>query len=158
MKPSSSTYDVTIGVATAADAEALASCLRSVDIAEIRAISGVAPAVALRRSYLLSTHVWAARDGTGGPIALWGVGPLSLTAGRGCPWLLASESFDRLGGRIARLSRPLLAGMREIYPSLENHVDARNHRSVRWLSWLGFTVDPPAPWGVEGRLFHRFWM
>lgn len=158
MKPSSSTYGATIGIATAADAETLAPYLRNVDVAEIRAASGVAPAVALRRSYQLSTHVWAVRDRTDRPIALWGVGPLSLTAGRGCPWLMASEPFDRLGGRIARLSRPLLAEMREIYPSLENHVDARNHKSVRWLSWLGFTVDPPAPWGVEGRPFHRFWM
>jgi hypothetical protein len=52
----------------------------------------------------------------------------------------------------------MLARMRAAYPQLENHVDARNRRALRWLGWLGFTIEAPAPWGVEGRPFHRFWM
>lgn len=147
-----------IGVATATDTALLGSRLRAADVEEIRAASGLAPAEALRRSYDFSTHVWAVRDIDGGPIALWGVGPLSLVEGRGCPWLLAADPFEALGHDIARLSRPLLAGVRDHYPQLENRVDARHARAVRWLSWLGFTIDPATPWGVEGRPFHRFWI
>ena len=144
--------------ATAMDAACLAPRLRAADIEEIRAASGLEPAEALDRSFDLSTHVWAVRDHGGRPIALWGVGPLSLVEGRGCPWLLAADAFEALGSDIGRLSRPLLAMMRDLYPRLENHVDARHIKAVRWLSWLGFTIEPATPWGVEGRPFHRFWI
>ena len=144
--------------ATAADAGCLGPRLRAADVEEIRAASGLSPTEALRRSYDFSTHVWAVRRRGGEPIAMWGVGPLSLLEGKGCPWLLAADAFEALGSDIARLSRPLLAGMRDHYPRLENRVDARHTRAVRWLSWLGFTIDPATPWGVERRPFHRFWI
>ena len=152
------TDGITIAVATHDDVEALAPNLRPADIDEIRAASGLAPGSALRRSFALSTHVWAAREEQAAMIALWGVGPLSLSAGIGCPWLLASAAIDRRARQIVSLSRPMLAVMRAAYPYLQNHVDARNRRAVRWLGWLGFVIEPPAPWGVEGRPFHRFWM
>lgn len=136
----------------------LAPNLRAADVDEVRAASGLSPADALRRSFDLSTHVWVARDRLGLPIALWGVGPLSLVLGKGCPWLLASAAFDDYGRDIARLSRRLLASVRAIYPSLENRVDARHLKAIRWLAWLGFTIEDPEPWGVEARPFHRFWM
>ncbi len=144
--------------ATAADVGCLGPRLRAADVEEIRAASGLAPDEALRRSFAFSTHVWVVRDLSERPIALWGVGPLSLVAGRGCPWLLAADAFEALGTDVARLSRPLLAGMRDHYPHLENRVDARHAKSVRWLSWLGFAIEPATPWGVEGRPFHRFWL
>lgn len=148
----------TVDMATAVDAGSLGPRLRAADVEEIRAASGLAPDEALRRSYALSTHVWAVRDTSGEPIALWGVGPLSLVEGRGCPWLLAADAFETLGSDIARLSRPLLTGMRDHYPHLENRVDARHAKAVRWLAWLGFAIEPATPWGVEGRPFHRFWI
>lgn len=148
--------------ASRSDVDSLGMRLRGADIEEIRAASGLAPTEALRRSYDFSTHVWAVRARNGQsiapPIALWGIGPLSLVEGKGCPWLLASDAFETFGPDIARLSRPLLARMRNLYPRLENRVDARHTRAVRWLSWLGFAIDPAMAWGVEGRPFHRFWM
>ncbi|MGQ0585441.1 MAG: hypothetical protein ACT4O6_26165 [Reyranella sp.] len=147
-----------VDLASRSDADSLGVRLRAADIEEIRTASGLAPVEALRRSYDFSTHVWAVRDLDGSPIALWGVGPLSLIQGRGCPWLLASDGFEQLGLDIARLSRPLVVSMRTLYPRLENHIDARQTKAVRWLSWLGFTIDSPTAWGVEGRPFHRFWM
>jgi hypothetical protein len=41
---------------------------------------------------------------------------------------------------------------------LENVVDARNTKSIRWLRRMGFEVLPAAPLGVEGRPFHLFVM
>lgn len=161
------------GVATPQDVACLGPRLRAADVEEIRAATGLDPIEALRRSYGFSTHAWAVRDiggrtiggrtiagqtVAGQTIAIWGVGPLSLVEGRGCPWLLAADAFEALGRDIARLSRPLLATMRDHYPRLENRVDARHAHAVRWLSWLGFTIEPAAPWGVENRPFHRFWI
>lgn len=146
-----------IGAAADRDAATFARRLRAADIEEIRVASGLSPAVAVDRSLALSTHAWAAYDDRGGPLALWGVGPLSLLEGRGCPWLLATDAFDALPRRlVARLSLRLLRDVTAAYPRLENHVDARHARAVRWLKWLGFTLEPPAAWGVERRPFHRF--
>jgi hypothetical protein len=140
------------------DATMLASRLRAADIEEIRAAAGLTPLTAIERSLALSTHAWTAVDGHGAPLAIWGVGPLSAIAGRGCPWLLASEAFEVLPrASVARLSLAWLARVNTLYPRLENHVDARHVKAVRWLAWLGFTIESPLPWGVERRPFHRFW-
>jgi hypothetical protein len=135
----------------------LAPCLRAADIDELRATCGLAPEAALARSLALSTHAWFAADATGAPLALWGVGPVSLIDGKGCPWLLASDAFDALPPRlVAGMSRKLLVDIVALYPRLENRVDARHEKALRWLAWLGFELAPAAPWGVEGRPFHRF--
>lgn len=41
---------------------------------------------------------------------------------------------------------------------LTNYVDARNAVSIRWLRWLGFEIEPAAPFGIHGLPFHRFSM
>ena len=146
-----------IGVAADRDALTFASRLRAADLEEISAAAGHSPERALTRSLAFSTHAWSAYDLDGRPLAIWGVGPLALTAGKGCPWLLATDAFDALPRRlVARMSRRLLADVLALYPRLQNHVDARHARAVRWLRWLGFTLEPPVVWGVEQRLFHRF--
>jgi len=44
----------------------------------------------------------------------------------------------------------------EKFSLLYNYVDARNVKSIKWLRWLGFQLDEPAPYGVRGLPFHRF--
>lgn len=147
-----------IGLAADRDAQAFASRLRAADVEEIRAGSGQSPERALRRSLALSTHAWSAYDTDGRPLAVWGVGPRGLIVGEGCPWLMATDAFDALPKRmVARMSRRLFTDVLALYPRLQNHVDARHTTAVRWLRWLGFTLEPPAAWGIERRLFHRFW-
>jgi len=50
--------------------------------------------------------------------------------------------------------------MLAMYPRLENNpgVAAFYRRSIKFLLFLGFTIDPPKPVGPQGSLFHRFWM
>lgn len=38
-----------------------------------------------------------------------------------------------------------------------NHAYAANTRSLRWLQHLGFTLEPPAPFGPSCALFCEFW-
>jgi hypothetical protein len=41
---------------------------------------------------------------------------------------------------------------------LLNYVDARQSRTIEWLQWIGFSVDPePVPYGLQGEPFHKFW-
>jgi hypothetical protein len=143
--------------ASEAHAVAMAPHLRPADAAEVYATSGRGPEEALTAALRRSTQAWTCLI-DGEPACIWGVGPLSLVAGKGCPWLLGTEAVERHPLAFLRQSRGFLAIMLRTYSQLENHVDARNRLSIRWLRWLGFTIGPPLPYGFLGLPFHRFHM
>ena len=57
-----------------------------------------------------------------------------------------------------RRNREYVRQMQAAFPTLRNMVDARNEVSIRWLRWLGFTIEPAIRWGAAGMPFHPFWM
>ncbi|MBX3503328.1 MAG: hypothetical protein KF889_28120 [Alphaproteobacteria bacterium] len=129
--------------------------MRAADIREIEAAIGVAPLPALLLSLARSTEAWAGT--VDGEVAcVFGVGPLSLLGGEGCPWLLGSDLVERNAVAFARRNRAMVARWLRTYRVLRNHVDARNSQAIRWLRWLGFTIGPPAPYGVARLPFHPF--
>lgn len=137
------------------DVEFLAANLRAADHAEVIASHGEDVLGALFEAVNGSTHVFAAeRDGR--LIALWGFAPVNFTAGIGCPWALGTDEMFRIGRSMTRLARASLAIVYPLYPTLRNHVDARNTRSVAWLRMLGFVIGEPVPYGVAGLPFHPF--
>ena len=140
------------------DAERLAIDLRPADRAEIIAASGPDTLATIRQAIRVSTHCWAAEDGDGGLVALFGFAPVSLLAGIGSPWLLATPRLERIPGALTRLARRYLADIATTYPVLGNPGDARNTASIRWLQRLGFQIGPPKPYGAAGLPFHRFEM
>lgn len=146
---------IAIVPATDAHAVELAPRLRAADIREIAAGSGAAPLEALLVSLRRSTEAWA---GTvdGAVACIFGVGPLSLLGGEGCPWLLGSDLVERNAFGFARRNRAVVARWLRTYPVLRNYVDARNGQAIRWLGWLGFTLMPPVPYGVSRLPFHPF--
>lgn len=147
--------DLLLTEASMADAMDLAPRLRPADLAEIHAAGQSSALAALTRSLSLSSHAFAIRA-EGEVIGLWGVGPLSLLGGIGCPWMLASDGVTRHAGAFLRGCRASLAFARACYPRLENRVDARNALAIRWLRWMGFHLDPALPFGPLGLPFHRF--
>jgi hypothetical protein len=135
----------------------MAPDMRPADVAEVYAASGRTPEAALLASLRRSTHAWTCLvDGT--PACIWGVGPLSLAGGQGCPWMLGTAQVGRHRREFLRQSRLFLRQMLETYDELENVVDARNRSSLRWLAWLGFTIAPAEPYGFLGLPFHAFRM
>ena len=88
----------------------------------------------------------------GEPVAVFGVTPPAMLGGAAIPWLVGSVHLNpRL---LLRPAREVLDGWD--FEHLENWVDARNTKAVRWLRWLGFTIHPAGPYGVMGLPFHRF--
>jgi hypothetical protein len=157
--------DLHILPASEADAVAMAPHLRPADAAEVYATSGRTAEAALLAALRRSTQAWTCLiDPSAGsgqvaePVCMWGVGPISLVAGRGCPWLLGTEVVEWHPMTFLRQSRAFLREMLQTYSELENHVDARNLLSIRWLKWLGFTIEPPQPCGFLQLPFHRFHM
>lgn len=143
--------------ATPEHAADLAPRLRHADADEVWASGRYRPAEALRLSLGLSLMAWTGLvDDV--PMCIFGVSPVSLMSGHGAPWMLGAEGLERHAVPFLRRNRAYVAEMLALCPRLENHVDARNALSIRWLRWLGFTIHPAAPFGPFGVPFHRFTM
>lgn len=143
--------------ATLAHADDLAPRMRASDRAEVWASGMFTPAMALRMSVAHSlVSVAALADGV--PFAIFGVAPRSLVSETGIPWLLGSDDVCTHQKVFLRQGRMYVGAMLNLYPRLENYVDARNTTSIEWLRWLGFDILPATPFGAFGLPFHRFVM
>lgn len=132
-----------------------APTVRDADRQEIEVAAGISPEQALRLSLLRSTEAWSGT--VDGQVAcMFGVGPISLLGGIGCPWLIAGELVQRHAVAFLRRNKAMVAGWSQMFPELRNAVDVRNTVAIRWLRWLGFTILPPAPYGVKRLPFHPF--
>lgn len=145
--------NITITPATEDDARDLGARMRLRDREEVWASGLLPPLEAALLSLELSTRAWTGSvDGT--LVTMWGVCP---GPGRiGIPWMLATDDLERHQRAFLRRNRAYIALMLERYDTLVNWVDARNTTSINWLRWLGFRLDPAAPFGALGLPFHRF--
>lgn len=146
---------VTVRVARLEDALVVAANMREADRREVEASSNSTPESAVLESLRVSTHAWIGYYDDR-PACVFGVAPLNMVAGIGSPWLLGTDELVERRAAFLRRCRPFVARMLAVYPRLENKVDDRNEASKAWLSWLGFTLDEPAPHGPFGVTFRPF--
>lgn len=143
---------VTLERATEAHARELAPRIRREDALEVLASSRQSPLEALLEGLEVSAPAYAVRfDGELG--LLGGVAP--GRPGVGHPWMLTSDLVERHRVAFVQVVRDCLDAWLERFPVLENAVDARYERALRWARRAGFQVDPPAPFGAEGLPFCR---
>lgn len=136
------------------DAEALVAAMRDADRAELLASNGPDVLGTVQASVAGSRRAWAL-ELEGEFAALLGVVSTEVPT-LGVPWLIGTTAVDRHPRTHIRATRRYLATMRELYPHLLNFVHADNHRSIRWLRSMGFSIGAAEPMGVNGELFHRF--
>lgn len=129
---------------------------READVREFAAL-GETVESALSDGLRLSSFVWTGLA-DGEVLCIFGVASQSMLSGDGVPWMVGSKLLDKHAWGFLPRSRMVVGHMLNIYPHLENYVDARNTRAIRWLRWLGFTIHDPEPYGLQGELFHRFEM
>lgn len=134
----------------------LAPRLRAADVREVWAAGHYTADAALRMSLETSVEAWTGLvDGV--PVAMWGVAAGTTLSGVGTPWLLAAEGFPRGCLReFLRVSRRQVQAWLADFEVLANAVDARNHASIGWLTWLGAAFEAPEPHGPDGVPFRRF--
>ena len=140
---------------TAEDIEPIAREARQADRDEIEEGCGqsIASALTLGLRSSVAAHVIAWGDT---PLAAFGDVSYSPGAGIGIPWLISTNAIEKHPRAFLRICQPLVAQMLERHLTLINYVDARNTAAIRWLEWLGFSMDSPAPYGVKGLLFRKF--
>lgn len=135
----------------------IADRMRQADLAEVLASGFGSPEVGLFASLERSSIAFTAFF-EGAPIVMFGAGDINVLARVGAPWLLGTETAGRIPRAFLRQSIYWRGQLLERYDVLRNVVDDRNVVSKRWLSWLGFTLSEPIPFGVNGELFRVFEM
>ena len=148
--------DLEIRATRLEDLDLLIADMRQTDLAEL--------AVSTRQS--LSQAVRTSCDISLNPQTIWIDGRLAGIFGVVClsmsspavPWLLTTEVLAQAPAQVARKSVRLMRSMLKQYGHLRNYVDARNTQAIHWLTWLGFELSDPAPFGPYQQPFRMFEM
>ena len=135
----------------------IADNMRDSDVAEVWASGRYTPLSALDISVSGSDKVVVVyHDDT--PLAVLGLVVRDLLAGVGTPWLLSAKHALGHKRQFLKLAPSIIEEMLDICPKLVNHVYIENKLTIRWLRWLGFTIDDAVPIQGTGELFHKFHM
>lgn len=119
----------------------LAARMRSGDVQEVLAFSGMDPRDAIEESikYSVECGAWV----IDGQVAC--MAGVSRPAGLSkfvMPWLLSSDLVPGHKKRFLIGTKAFVEDWRTRYPYMMNFVDSRYDAAVRWVRWLGFTVHP----------------
>lgn len=132
--------------------------MRDLDAEGIEMATGLDPETILRISIKSSDFCrWAFHEEEKIPLCVFGVSGMSGTPGVGVPWMMGSDYLFKYPLQILKLSTAYLAVMQSRYEKLENYVYAKDEKSVKFLEHIGFTVEVPYPWGIEGKLYQYFY-
>ncbi len=136
----------------------LASNMSEADKDEVAAAVGMGPYRALADALERSVTAWTGMVGDE-PVCMFGVTPIDILLGIGSPWLLGTDKVRDCPITFLKSCKKYVIGMLELFPHLQNYVDARHEVAIRWLKWLGFKFDPePIPYGVWNMPFFKFEM
>ena len=129
----------------------IAPYLRQEDKDEIKALSGLSPETAVAFSIASSQTGYAAYY-DGELTAIFGISGDEI-------WLVGTDIITEHPVTFFRVSRKIFHELSKGYEYLHNCVDARNKLHLRWLKWLGFTIEEAMYMGAEGMPFHHvFWI
>lgn len=111
------------------------------------------PRTALKISLDGAVVAWTAfNDDT--PLCIFGLSNGEL--GDGKPWMIGTTDIENCSFSFLKECRRQLNEMLRLRKVLVNYVSADSFRTIRWLTWLGFQIGEPIPWGPQRHLFRRF--
>jgi len=142
----------------ASDAVMLSVNLRPDDLAEVLATSGRLPVQVLVEGVRDSTECWTVTL-DGHVMCMWGVvesGDTVLAGRSGCAWMLTSPLVETHAKDFWRACKAILPGVLDDWVTLTNWIDVRHEKAIRWATRLGFRLQEPEPFGVQGLPFRRF--
>ena len=116
---------------------------------------GMGGAPALFLSMYCSREMYTAETDDGTPLCAWGV---CTANGLNLIWFIASREIEQHKRELLTLTRGEFDALLEKYGRLENLVDARSKKSLRFIKWLGFTINPESlAAGVNGEDLYHFY-
>jgi hypothetical protein len=90
------------------------------------------------------------------PAIVYGVAPSDHDPNVGIAWMLATDDLLKVRREFLERCRNEVRLMQQKFLVLANEVHRENAVAIRWLEWLGFTVDRSRPTGPGGEMF-AFW-
>lgn len=133
--------------------------LRKADVDECEALFGPGSVSSAAAHTFTHSPVRFTIAFDGVPIGMFGVAVHSMLGDIGHPWMFGTPSLEKHMRRaLIKDAGGYISDMLRLFPRLENVVDARNTKSIRWLQRMGFTVRPAVPMGAAGVPFHPFVM
>lgn len=140
--------------ATIDDAVWMAPRLREADRRELIAHTGQHPEGVLRASVAMGGALTGEIDGV--PAAIIGCPMVNALPRTGRPWMMGTDLIDEHPVPVGIASREKVEEWKGQVDLMVNYVDSRNRKAVKWLSWLGFTIEEARPLGPFEVPFHRF--
>jgi hypothetical protein len=134
----------------------IADNLREADIIELAITSPDDPVRQILADSVRSSRWAIAAEVDGVPAILYGVAPSEHDPNVGVPWMLATDDLLKVRREFLARCRREVRLMQQRYLVLANEVHRDNAVAIRWLEWLGFTVDRSRPTGPGGALY-AFW-
>lgn len=97
---------------------------------------------ALRECMKLSQNVW---QGTidGEVACVWGIVTPTIISNRCYLWLMATDVADKHQFILVRYSQMVVGCLLDQYEEVVGHVLSDQHRSQKWLKWLGAEFHMP---------------
>ena len=128
---------------TKAHAHSILSNMRGIDLVEVERI-GVDPRKTMEEAMARAVVTWA---GTidGKLVCLGGIEQASILSDCAYLWLVTTKAVEDHPFIFVRRSQMVLSaifqdyGYRMVYGVVDKDFD----RSIKWLRWLGFEIDPP---------------
>ena len=135
--------------------EFIAANMRQADADEIWASNHHTPIKSLMNGWKLSDYSVIVTVNNE-PCVMIGLVIRDILSGSGVPWLLGTNNVLKYKRHLLMQVPKVINEMLNICPNLFNYVHVCNTVSINWLERIGFTMDKPSPYGVEGELFHKF--
>lgn len=135
----------------------IAENMRESDRNEVWSSHRHKPLKAVVNAFQQSSLAWTIHH-KGFPVAMFGVASGGVLSDTGYPWLLGTDGMYAITREFLRFSRYYVNLMQQSYAVLENWVDVRNTKSMRWLQWCGFKLEEPKPFGFDNLPFSHFTM
>ena len=148
--------DYSITEATLEDALLMAHKVRDADVEEIWAANMTRPLEALVGCVRHSEHARVGRA-NGEIVCMFGTMRSNLMGSRGIIWMLGTDLLQKYAVRFLRENKNEIVQISSEFSIVENYCYARNKTTLRWLKWLGFTIEEAQPYGVYNQLFHHFY-
>lgn len=135
--------------------DVIANDMRQADVNEVWASNHQTPIEALTDGWEISDYSVIVTVNNE-PCVMIGLAIRDILSGSGVIWMLGTEGALKYKRQFLKQVPVIIEEMLTICPNLFNYVHVKNKISIKWLKWIGFTLDEPLPHGYDGELFQKF--
>ena len=130
---------------------------RTEDVIEVTASSGGLSVESLGQAVQMSSSAYTVYiNNSEFPVGIMGVAPTGENSGS--PWFIGTKELDGKDLIIIKSSKRIIEILSKGYNRLFNLVHCDSAKSIRWITYCGFTLHDPIKAGVTGDLFFPFSM